>query len=174
MPLIILEGPDGSGKTTLAQELRKELGVYTWLTSSNSKPTESSQIEEVTRWINNTPASIINVVDRHPLISEFVYGSVIRNHVRHSLSFREMALEIGYIQPTLLIHCQVNWRQQNINIDEGDHMEGVDTNIRQLRRTYHQVMQALADNGLEHLDYDYTNPGNIMDHIFRFVRESLV
>ena len=174
MPIIILEGADGSGKTTLAQELRKDLGVYTWLTSSNSKPTESTQIEEVTRWINSTPPSIVNIVDRHPLISEYVYGLVLRKNVRHDLSFREMALEIGFIQPTLLIHCHVNWPAQSINLNNTEQMPGVAENIQRLRRSYVIVMDSLAENGLEHIDYNYEQPGNIMDTINRFIRSNLI
>lgn len=85
MPAVILEGPDGSGKTELAYAL---LGCVTpgrglYIKSPAGKSTEWKQ--NYNYWVQamrgRYPDKLI-VFDRVPEISEAVYGSVIRYNCR--------------------------------------------------------------------------------------------
>lgn len=80
--MIILEGPDGSGKTTLLGQLENEFGLPV-----NPKASDSvnGPVEDLVGWVDQDlyswPSRSVALYDRHPLISEPVYGPVVRGHV---------------------------------------------------------------------------------------------
>lgn len=79
--MIILEGPDGAGKTRLALRLSEELQV-----PINPKVVQADMSTEVdlAAWcraqMGDWPRPVI--YDRFPLISEFVYGPVFKHDIR--------------------------------------------------------------------------------------------
>ena len=77
--LAVIEGPDGSGKTTLIETLRRELGLYFWVMRPSRPPSELYEIMEVLTWVSRRPWVQAIVMDRHPGISEPIYGPLLRN-----------------------------------------------------------------------------------------------
>ena len=80
--MFIVEGPDGGGKTTLIRRLQDELGFELMpraCTSDNGvDPTTLKQwVEDDLR--NASPQGLF--YDRHPLISEPIYGPLIRGEM---------------------------------------------------------------------------------------------
>jgi hypothetical protein len=88
--IIILEGPDGAGKTTLAEFLKKEYGAYvmhsTW--SPELEVDMDKYMEITTRMALEISQNQLVVLDRHWL-SELVYSDVFRGgHKRGEMYLR--------------------------------------------------------------------------------------
>lgn len=80
--MIILEGMDGSGKTHLAAALTKDLGLPMAERASSSI---GGPIADLFDWVNRDIDCLhtrpLSIYDRHPLISEFIYGPVVRGTI---------------------------------------------------------------------------------------------
>lgn len=68
---IILEGPDATGKSTLADRIKKSLG---WGVVSSEGPEKSpgEMVQRVSRYLSQYPSHTI--FDRHPCVSDPIYG----------------------------------------------------------------------------------------------------
>lgn len=77
--MVIVEGPDGSGKTTLVEKLAHDLDVpiAARVVSQQTRP-----MEDLKRWTEvNLEGGFQQVIfDRHRLISDPIYRSVLGNH----------------------------------------------------------------------------------------------
>jgi len=87
MPTLILEGPDSSGKTTLAYALLgwmgPRLGHYVKSPAGRTKEWDESWDEwNAIQLALSRTYNQINILDRTPEISELVYGRVVRGFVR--------------------------------------------------------------------------------------------
>lgn len=79
MGVIVLEGPDGAGKTTLAENIRRHAGRrYFAMVRHSCRPLTFRDAELFTAWIRGLNPKLDVVVDRHPLISEPIYGPILR------------------------------------------------------------------------------------------------
>jgi len=83
--LILLEGPDGSGKTTLAKQLAKQTGYkqvcFSYPKSEQEKAEMLSMYEKVIKSAGNV------IIDRC-WYSEMVYGPILRKE--NNISFPQM------------------------------------------------------------------------------------
>jgi len=68
--MIIIEGPDNVGKTTLANQLAKDLGVEV---VHSIKPTDFQAGVDRLNWMASNP---LIIYDRVSCISEAVYGPI--------------------------------------------------------------------------------------------------
>lgn len=77
--MIILEGPDGAGKTTLAETLT---GLTSLTLHERASTSTGGPVDDIYEWaeadVLTWPVQKLQVYDRHPLISEPIYGSVLR------------------------------------------------------------------------------------------------
>lgn len=88
--MIVIEGPDGAGKTTLINKLKEDLSLPIHERSANSDASPTLDTE-VTRGANlaawaykdviTMPDQPLSIYDRHCLISEFVYGPIVRGYL---------------------------------------------------------------------------------------------
>lgn len=78
-PVVVLEGCDGAGKTTIAQHLEHHFGY----TIVHSPPTPAD-VDLVTRYTSLVTAPGRIVLDRS-FVSELVYGPILRGRSRISL-----------------------------------------------------------------------------------------
>jgi GTPase SAR1 family protein len=80
---IIVEGPDGSGKTNLIQRLVNELNMPVHPKASDSKT--GPHLPTLDAWVDNDLKTMHeqcpSIYDRHPLISELIYGPICRSGV---------------------------------------------------------------------------------------------
>lgn len=76
--MIVLEGADGSGKSTLAKELSKLTG---WPVVGSKGPPRSPD-EFVARIEALLAQRARTIFDRHPIISEFIYGGLLRPQIK--------------------------------------------------------------------------------------------
>ena len=94
---IVLEGPDNAGKTTLANAIAEEIG---WpIKPKEGKPDTFEQTLQKIRFYLSLDRLII---DRHPMITQLIYGQVLRDDPQPSRDLMERFL---YQRP-IIIYCR--------------------------------------------------------------------
>lgn len=92
--MIIVEGPDGSGKTTLVKRLAEELGypVAPRVVGTDTNPVVGVDLN---RWVEGNLKQGFHktIYDRHRLISDPIYSSLIRQ--RPGMTSQSIALAEG-------------------------------------------------------------------------------
>lgn len=146
---IILEGPDDTGKSTLANELHHRLALPVirphrdwahWLVAADF----------YSRLI--PPRGII--FDRFPTISEFVYGPILRpahpNTPKVGGGFDyHVTRSLARMNPIIV------WCRGQAGTWELPQLEGVIANNDRIVHEYSTRMERLRDAGLEVIDYDF-------------------
>lgn len=128
MRQIVIEGPDGAGKTTMVNELMDKLGVdmHARACTSVGGPIDADGLG---LWVMREfdREKPFGVYDRHPVISEPIYGSVIRGELRGEFRsdnwLREMRGKLA--TSSYVVFCLPPWSDVRANIDAGVHMPGV-------------------------------------------------
>src|ERR1700754_1383959 len=133
--MIILEGPDGSGKTTLLEKLRKDLNLPIHERGVNSDSTtvlntERSRGANLSLWAYNDVSTMddqpMAIYDRHCLISEYIYGPVVRSNLDANMRTPTMHLLIREMaKRCLVIFCRPPDHEITKNIDEDPTSLGV-------------------------------------------------
>ena len=138
--MIIIEGPDGTGKTTLITQLANELNLPV---IRNRKPHSQTDIIQLNNWANACPFPVL--LDRHSSISDLVYGTIIRNHTHATHD-----LARSHRQNNFLIYC----RTGEPNLDAEPQMDGVLEHYPRIYSKYEKLMEELEPDFI----YDWTNP----------------
>lgn len=77
--MIVVEGPDGSGKSTLVEKISYQLGIPVHERASDSI---KGPVHDLMNWaytdVTTQPEQPLAVYDRHPLISEYIYAPLVR------------------------------------------------------------------------------------------------
>ena len=127
--VIICEGPDGSGKTSLVTRLSTDLRIPIHERSANSdaSPTLNSEVSRganLAAWaykdVITMPDQRFSVYDRHCLISEFVYGPIVRGYLDPNMLTTTIHFLIRQMaEKCLVIFCRpANGNiMQNLNSD---------------------------------------------------------
>lgn len=143
--IIVVEGPDGSGKSHLIQTLRQVLPGRFHVIHRPARPPQT--VEQLNRDINFL-WSLRNwgnfVIDRHPIISESVYGPLLRgSQLETSIPQLGRWDALIYCRPRFQVICQ--------NVKNSSHeLEGVRQRIPDIVAKYDEVM-----GGLKPIRYDY-------------------
>lgn len=165
--LVILEGADGSGKTSLATRIRKDLDEYVLFLRSNGPPHRVGQLANVISLLANIPQVIPVVCDRNPIISESVYGPILRGKCMHVLTIEQMA---RWFKPMMIIHCRPNYEALAAGVRREPQLEGVVDNHRHIVKAYDDLMGQLENEGVYIKRYDYTGPPQlILDAVKSFI-----
>jgi len=121
--MIIVEGPDSSGKTTLAKELASQFGLnylkspgpktdYDWWMSVLTLPTD--QLAKL-------------ICDRF-LFSEFVYGPIVRGKIKLSPLEIDLVISMLVTAEPLVVHCELHYNREYF--DCRPQLLDWDTNLR--------------------------------------------
>lgn len=132
MGVIVLEGPDGAGKSTLAENIRREAGRrYFVMVRHSCRPLTFRDADLFSSWVRGLNPNLDAIIDRHPLISEPIYGPILRGVdllQGYSLSDRLAELErrvsrIVYCRPSTdtILRCihsepQLQWVVEKIDL----------------------------------------------------------
>ena len=148
--MIICEGLDGSGKTTLAKRLATDLELI--YINSRIKPKNFSDLDRLVFNFTELSMNLPTVFDRWSPISEAVYGKVLRQanwHVPeefaqlHDYMVKANPLII-YCRPPFKLIC--DWKEEQ--------MEGVKENARALFKAYDAEMKKVGQH-LPICQYDF-------------------
>lgn len=169
--MIILEGPDNSGKTTLGQRLETALGVT--LIHSTRPPADASSSDLIEHAVLQVEPRRV-IMDRNYLISELVYGTILRGgpalgRERHLKLMNDM-LELGHI---LIIYCRPS---ADTILDNGNRQQmiGVIEAHGKIISNYDRLMGQLGilkGKNLIRFNYeedDFKNLATACDHHLRF------
>lgn len=169
-PLIIVEGPDGGGKSTLIDSLAKDFNLDV---SPRVVSKDTEAMVDLKRWtVDNVARGWQNLLfDRHRLISEPIYGSVMRNYFEPGFdnwSWLFMMYHRFYEAKPLIIYCLPPFEIVRDNIWFDDDNSTVKNSIRSIYSQYTaQCARDMADH--QALVWDYTNPGTMMNLIYQAV-----
>ena len=143
---IIVEGPDGAGKTTLIQDLQghfPNMELHPRFCTSKGGPI-SELAEAVFRDQQRGPTHYI--YDRHPVLSEYIYSTSIPGR---SISEPFLSDVMGRIRArvarhSLVIFCLPPYDEvlKNVYADSTEQMDGVVTHIDRIYEQYqmHRIM----------------------------------
>lgn len=162
--MLIVEGPDGAGKTTLVERICEEFGVEKRPRSSTS---ENGPVDNLWDWVIQDMGSNVNVgvYDRHPLISEMIYGPILRGEIRlgpNNLSELSTMLRFFYGFNPLIIYCLPNIATVRVNVarnhdGETSHTKGVLRYTDHLYASYYYRMAQDIQRGVA-MQWDYNQP----------------
>lgn len=156
---IIVEGPDGAGKTTLITRILNEFPRF--VAHERAVESDGSRVPHLDRWVTEDagrmPTAPMSVYDRHAIISEPIYGLACRGG-----KFEGMFRQPWWINATrarvsldaVLIMClpPLSYVRQNVNDPTTEQMAGVVANIDAVWHGYH----SLPWPGVM-MRYDYTS-----------------
>ena len=143
---IILEGPDGAGKTTLASDLQHHfpgMEMHPRFCTSREGPI-AELAEAVFRDARSRPTHYI--YDRHPVISDYVYNASIPGR---DFSPEFLTTEMGRVRDrvaksSFVIFClpPLHAVLHNVENDRDEQMPGVWENLKRIYDTYrmHYIM----------------------------------
>lgn len=167
MCIIILEGPDGSGKSTLGNNLSTEFGLKCF---HSGKPTTQKEMDDRIDFIISLKDELW-ILDRAPWISEAVYSKCFNRPFLDT----DRILEIWFKVPQLVIYCVPSFiSPDQISTETKSHkspdfLKRVKKNHQAIVQQYDEVINLIPAH-IEVLRYDFTLP-NAYDTIANRVRE---
>jgi GTPase SAR1 family protein len=162
--LIILEGADGSGKTSLANRIRKEVDEYMLFLRSNGAPQHVGQLADVIGWVAEIPYKIPVIQDRNPVISEYIYGPIIRGKCMHGLNLDQM---VRMFRTSMIIYCRPSYSALAAGMRQEVQMEGVALNHKEIVKAYDEFMSQLGKTEVLVKPYDFTGPFDLLRDAIR-------
>jgi hypothetical protein len=144
--MIIVEGCDGSGKDTLIQSLASyfQLPVHERACTSEGGPIDDlySWVQRDVLRLQEQPLSIYN---RHPLVSEYIYGPIVRQFLPQEFTTTNAHLLIRMLaQRSFLIVCEPPMHEVAHNLSAQPHnaqMPGVFDHFPQIYSAYQTMRQ---------------------------------
>ena len=165
MRLIVVEGPDSSGKSTLIENLRHSTDRYFWLLKPSGPPGSLESLGKAI-YLATLLASGLEkgsfpplVMDRHPLISDPIYSiSLGRKNLASGSWERSEAQELLKHQVERIIYCRPHIATI-IGTFKGRQLSGVFENLPVIIEGYDRMMLELAEEyGIPVIRYDWTMP----------------
>ncbi len=156
MKPIVVEGMDHTGKSTLIYPLADKLSA--WVAKNHDKKMNHGQIQSWHTFLTYSPHLII--ADRHPVISDYVYGNVIRGFSPASLQMAEF-----YRPDMYLVYCRPPTAVVMNTLAGKKHMEGVLDHAAELLLKYDELMNRLQPDFI----FDYTE--NTLEELYERVKD---
>jgi hypothetical protein len=157
--VIIIEGCDGTGKTRLIQRLAKDLGIPIHERASSSKEGPRQDLYEwAMRDVGTWRDQHMSLYDRHPLVSEFIYGPIVRGHIDDRFySLESLQTCRAFAQNAMIILCDPGDDEVKHNLaSETVQMDGVIENYRLILLSYRSLLHYWPGSWVR--KWDYTHP----------------
>lgn len=152
--MIVVEGPDGAGKTRLVKSLAQEFELQV------ASPGNRDQL-----WENDVRGRVYSALGASvnatapPLIhdrlffSELVYGPVLRKHLQFSVIERRFIWKLFRVIQPPIIMCLPPLEVIEENLQGEHHIPGVVENIEALYEGYSRISGSLSTDKMR---WDYT------------------
>lgn len=157
---VIVEGPDGSGKTSLIEKLRQNIPHLTHHLKASTS--QGGPIPDLAQWtvtdVQTMASQAPSIYDRHPLISEPIYGSLLRTE-QDSKFFNADWISLNLqraSQNSLLLLCMPRFYsiEKNVRASQDNQMGGVVENIETIVHLYNMFYELRVWPGVL-ATYDY-------------------
>lgn len=170
--MIIVEGCDGAGKSTLIDALTRtffpNLKLGPKASTSLGGVSHHREPEALSQWVDaemahwSDPGYGPRLYDRHPLISEPIYGPVVRNHLSPQFVngwYRTRLMTIRHM--ALVIFVDPGWEavRDALGSDPEGQMPGVVENARAIWYNYRTLNMSWTGKGIT---YCRTDPRSIL------------
>jgi len=149
--MIIVEGPDNSGKTTLARKLSADLQLV--YVNNRSRPKNFKDLDYDCFHLTNLAMTVPTVFDRWGPISEPIYGPIIRKTEKMTRDELTQLHRYAEQAKPIVIYCRPS---MNRLLDFGDieQMPGVKENATRLVEAYDKELKFVGKY-LTTCIYDY-------------------
>lgn len=148
----IIEGPDGSGKTTLIRDLLKDTDLT--LAPRQSTSTGGPVANVYDRMVEQLENPQGDIYDRFPMFSEPIYAMSLNRPMDTRFNAENLnALADKYLTKTTVIVCLPPYANAFINLGKEPQMDGVHQNYHEIYWKYFQM----TSSPRIYL-YDYTIP----------------
>lgn len=149
---LIVEGPDGGGKTRLIEAL---MARYPLTHHAKASTSLRGPVRNLAAWVTDDIAKMptfetLNVYDRHPVISEPIYGRVARGNPQPGFTTDRFgrpasspwlsAQRLALYEKTMVIWCIPTLEQCKSAVDPERDMPGVVENIEEIYDWYRNAM----------------------------------
>lgn len=157
MPLIVVEGVDGSGKTTLIQNFRQVASRLCWTFARSGPPQGTEDLIQTVRFVSrHTAYNIPLICDRHPLISEPIYGPIVRGKsLIEGYWDREEALDKIAATVDRVIYCRPDLDIAFHSAKKNKQMPGVEEQYWALYQAYDRTMEDLLQRKVNVIRFDW-------------------
>lgn len=172
--MLVVEGPDGAGKTTLITKLQAELG---WEVSARVVSQQAEPMVDLQAWVDENLSKGFHhaIFDRHRLISEPIYGPIIRGTNAPGFD------EIEWLAPRLftffrhvrpiIIYCLPPFKVVKRNVESDLHNRTIAPHIEAIYGAYcERVSRSLAyrmSGSAVNIWYDYTAQSHTFGEVMR-------
>lgn len=166
--MIIVEGPDGSGKSTLVRKLCVELGLPAHERASDSI---KGPVDNLFEWayhdVITMPDQPVAIYDRHPLLSEYVYGPVVRAKLPDGFTTSTAHMLVRMMAPRVfVVLCRPSSERLESSVDVSRDMAGVTERIAHVASAY-DALRIFWPGQI--ITYDYEQP-QMFQHVLSMCR----
>jgi archaellum biogenesis ATPase FlaH len=156
--MIILEGPDGSGKSTLSERISRAYGGIPVHNIGRTPGTPEGVRENIQACYDR--ADDLCIQDRVTQISEPIYGAVFGRELITPFEFREAQAQLIMIRKPVIIYCRVDDLDKVVHTREQydsfeDH-QAVSENLMRIRFLYDETFSGSLYQDADIITYDYT------------------
>ena len=160
--MIIIEGCDNTGKTTLKDDLLKSFPILRQGIKQKLPPNDRERYMEFL-WdllSQDLDETYYMVFDR-VLISEMIYGPILRGKTLFSEAENKCLLKLLALQRPLIIHCQRPVDEILNTFDERDQLDGVKDSLVEIHSRYDEVIRLLHSYGMWVEKYNFMNKKDV-------------
>lgn len=172
--MIIFEGPDGGGKSRLIERIMGDVPLpkAPRFATSLGGPKENLGLLVFEDLKNQAQMDFPQIYDRHPLVSEYIYGHTIPGRAVNPYFLYESArtLRQTVARSALVVWCLPPLHYVVKAAQNGQHMPGVADNIEKI---YEGYCIARVQWPGESVTYDYSRGGynSIVQSVMRHATE---
>lgn len=166
--MIIIEGPDNCGKTTLFNQLIKYVNGLDSLGHSNGPPkSEQEFYSRLFRILSRAKKN--SIIDRFPVYSEGVYGGVLkgRDYNIPSIYLNLFDNLLSTVYEPLIILCILPLEDIKSTFNEREQLDGVRENLNEIYKQYHNLFR--YHKNVVYYDYTVDSLDVVMDKVKKYL-----
>lgn len=160
--MIVVEGPDGAGKSTLVRKLVDEFSLPVHERASEGV---SGPVDNLYEWAHRDVVSMsdqpLSIYDRHPLLSEYVYGPICRSKLPPGFTTTNAHLLVRMMAPrVLVVLCRPPSERLRASVSVQRDMVGVTEHIERIASAY-DALRIFWPGRV--ITYDYTSESSLSE-----------